>query len=200
MAANRILLAVIPTTIMIVAAIVMPGIEHWLAAFGKTAQVKLMLGRILALPYVMAAAIGVIFLFAANGAANIKAAGWSAVAGSIATILIAVAREIVRLASIAGSVPLGQSVLAYADPATMIGASVAFFAGSGGFKTTSVTIPTALKWGGGLVVLDPSSEVAPMVLDHRRKAGRNVIVLDPARLNHDLHGGRLERQPVPRIS
>lgn len=54
------------------------------------------------------------------------------------------------------------------------------FAGSGGFKTTSVTIPTALKWGGGLVVLDPSSEVAPMVIEHRRKAGRNVIVLDPA--------------------
>ncbi|MCB0137947.1 MAG: type IV secretory system conjugative DNA transfer family protein, partial [Caldilineaceae bacterium] len=44
------------------------------------------------------------------------------------------------------------------------------FAGSGGFKTTSVTIPTALKWGGGLVVLDPSSEVAPMVADHGRAA------------------------------
>ncbi|AXA43669.1 conjugal transfer protein TraG (plasmid) [Rhizobium leguminosarum] len=29
------------------------------------------------------------------------------------------------------------------------------FAGSGGFKTTSVTIPTALKWGGTLIVLDP---------------------------------------------
>jgi len=54
------------------------------------------------------------------------------------------------------------------------------FAGSGGFKTTSVTIPTALKWGGGLVVLDPSLEVAPMVTEHRRKAGRNVVVLDPA--------------------
>jgi type IV secretion system protein VirD4 len=53
------------------------------------------------------------------------------------------------------------------------------FAGSGGFKTTSVTIPTALKWGGSLVVLDPSNEVAPMVMDHRRKAGRRVIVLDP---------------------
>ena len=54
------------------------------------------------------------------------------------------------------------------------------FAGSGGFKTTSVTIPSALKWGGGLVVLDPSSEVAPMVIGHRRKAGRKVVVLDPA--------------------
>ena len=54
------------------------------------------------------------------------------------------------------------------------------FAGSGGFKTTSVTIPTALKWGGGLVALDPSNEVAPMVIDHRRKAGRTVFVLSPA--------------------
>ena len=53
------------------------------------------------------------------------------------------------------------------------------FAGSGGFKTTSVTVPTALKWGGGLVVLDPSNEVAPMVTKHRRAAGRQVFVLDP---------------------
>ncbi|BCH19526.1 Ti-type conjugative transfer system protein TraG [Mesorhizobium sp. L-2-11] len=282
MTANRTVLALIPATMMIGVTILIPGIEHWLAAFGKTAQAKLMLGRIgLALPYAMAAAIGVIFLFAANGAANIKAAGWGVVAGSAATILIAVAREAVRLAGIASNVPSGQSVFAYVDPATTLGASAAFFvgvfalrvaikgnaafarpaprrihgrravhgeadwmgmteaarmfpdaggivigeryrvdrdsvmavsfradaqgtwgaggkspllcfdgsfgsshgivfAGSGGFKTTSVTIPTALKWGGGLIVLDPSSEVAPMVVDHRRRAGRKVIVLDPA--------------------
>ncbi|GLS35013.1 conjugal transfer protein TraG [Mesorhizobium tianshanense] len=282
MTANRVLLALIPATMMVGVTILMPGIEHWLAAFGKTAQAKLMLGRTgLALPYVTAGAIGVIFLFAANGAANIKAAGWGVVAGSAATILIAVARETVRLAEIAGYVPAGQSVFAYADPATTLGASAAFlagafalrvavkgnaafarpaprrvhgkravhgeadwmgmteaarmfpdaggivigeryrvdrdsvmavsfqadaqetwgaggkapllcfdgsfgsshgivFAGSGGFKTTSVTIPTALKWGGGLIVLDPSSEVAPMVVDHRRRAGRKVIVLDPS--------------------
>ncbi|MBP1852826.1 type IV secretion system protein VirD4 [Rhizobium halophytocola] len=53
------------------------------------------------------------------------------------------------------------------------------FAGSGGFKTSSVTIPTALRWGGALIVLDPSSEVAPMTIDHRRKCGRDVYVLDP---------------------
>jgi type IV secretion system protein VirD4 len=53
------------------------------------------------------------------------------------------------------------------------------FAGSGGFKTTSVTIPTALKWGHGLVVLDPSNEVAPMVRQHRRTAQRTVVALDP---------------------
>jgi type IV secretion system protein VirD4 len=53
------------------------------------------------------------------------------------------------------------------------------FAGSGGFKTTSVTIPTALKWGGSLVVLDPSNEVAPMVSRHRETAGRRIMILDP---------------------
>lgn len=53
------------------------------------------------------------------------------------------------------------------------------FAGSGGFKTTSVTVPTALKWGDGLIALDPTNEVAPMVIEHRRKAGRDVFVLDP---------------------
>ncbi|WP_018240630.1 Ti-type conjugative transfer system protein TraG [Ensifer sp. BR816] len=53
------------------------------------------------------------------------------------------------------------------------------FAGSGGFKTTSVTVPTALKWGGALVVLDPSNEVAPMVSKHRGDANRDVFVLDP---------------------
>ncbi|HEV7434165.1 MAG TPA: Ti-type conjugative transfer system protein TraG [Pseudorhizobium sp.] len=53
------------------------------------------------------------------------------------------------------------------------------FAGSGGFKTTSVTIPTALKWGGTLILLDPSREVAPMVSYHREAAGRRVRILDP---------------------
>ncbi|NTE84736.1 Ti-type conjugative transfer system protein TraG [Agrobacterium tumefaciens] len=53
------------------------------------------------------------------------------------------------------------------------------FAGSGGYKTTSVTIPTALKWGGSLIVLDPSNEVAPMVSKHREEAGRRVRILDP---------------------
>ncbi|MFJ1311790.1 Ti-type conjugative transfer system protein TraG [Agrobacterium sp. P15N1-A] len=282
MMANRVLLATVPAAIMLAATINMPGIEHWLAAFGRTAQAKMMFGRVgLALPYVAAAAVGTIALFAANGAANIRAAGWSVVAGSAAAILIAATREAVRLAGIAGSVPTGRSALSYADPATAVGAAVVLlagvfavrvalkgnaafakpaprrvhgaraihgetewmsmgeaaklfpddggivigeryrvdrdhvagvgfranerstwgaggknpllcfdgsfgsshgivFAGSGGFKTTSVTIPTALKWGGSLVVLDPSAEVAPMVIEHRRKAGRSSIVLDPA--------------------
>ena len=36
-------------------------------------------------------------------------------------------------------------------------------AGSGGFKTTSVAVPTLLTWTGAAVVLDPSREIGPMV-------------------------------------
>ena len=54
------------------------------------------------------------------------------------------------------------------------------FAGSGGFKHASPPGPAALKWGGSLVVLDPSSEIAPMVMEHRRQANRKVVVLDPS--------------------
>ncbi|CAH0343298.1 Ti-type conjugative transfer system protein TraG [Rhizobium sp. CECT 9324] len=281
MTANRLRLGILPAIIMLVVMFGTTGIEHRLAPLGTSAQVKLFLGRAgLALPYIAAAAIGAISLFAANGSANIKAVALSVLAGNGAVVVIAVAREAIRLAGIAGSVPTGQSVLAYADPATLLGGSAAFFsavfalrvaikgnaafaqggptrvsgkravhgdanwmslaeaeklfsdvggivvgeryrvdrdsvaamafrtdnaqswgaggkspllcfdgsfgsshgivfAGSGGLKTTSVTIPTALKWGSGLVVLDPSSEVAPMVVDHRRNAGRKVIVLDP---------------------
>ncbi|MCF1450442.1 Ti-type conjugative transfer system protein TraG [Agrobacterium vitis] len=283
MTVNRLLLFVLLAAIMLAALVMTSGMEHRLAEFGSSTQAKLMLGRTgLALPYIAVAAIGAIALFAANGSANIKTAGVSVLAANSTAIIIATIGETIRLTGIAGNVPAGQSVLTYADPATMVGAGVAFvsamfalrvaikgnaafaqtgpkriggkravhgeadwmklqeaaklfpepggivigeryrvdkdsvatmpfradepqswgaggksqllcfdgsfgsshgivFAGSGGFKTTSVTIPTALKWGGGLVVLDPSSEVAPMVVDHRRKAGQKVIVLDPTR-------------------
>ncbi len=282
MAASRVLLATVPAGLMIAATIGMTGIEQWLAGFGHSDGARMALGRVgLALPYGVAGAIGVIALFATAGSVNIKAAGWSVAAGGLATFFIAALREMTRLSNLADRVPAGQSVYAYLDAATLIGAcaalfaglfalrvalrgnaafaaseprrmrgrravhgdadwmkmqeaarlfpdaggivigeryrvdrdsvaTVAFradqadtwgaggrspllafdgnfgsshgivFAGSGGFKTTSVTIPTALKWGGSLVVLDPSSEVAPMVAEHRRKAGRRVIVLDPA--------------------
>lgn len=55
-----------------------------------------------------------------------------------------------------------------------------FFAGSGGYKTTSTVIPTALRYTGPIICLDPSTEVAPMVVDHRcKKLRREVVVLDP---------------------
>jgi len=54
-----------------------------------------------------------------------------------------------------------------------------FFAGSGGFKTTSAVIPTALRYSGPIICLDPAAEVAPMVADHRLRQGRRTYVLDP---------------------
>lgn len=54
-------------------------------------------------------------------------------------------------------------------------------AGSGGFKTTSVAVPTLLTWTASAVVLDPSREVGPMVA-HARQArmGQRVVTLDPS--------------------
>jgi type IV secretion system protein VirD4 len=282
MTASKLLFAITPATFMIATLLGVTGAEHWAAEFGTNSDARLMLGHAgIALPYVLSGTVGIIFLFAAAGSANIKASGWGVAMGSAAAILVAVQRETARLSSLPDRVLGGQSVLSHADPSTIFGAILSLFiglyglrvaikgnaafakaeplrirgkravyggakwmsmkeaqrlfphaggivvgeryrvdrdnvsammfladrsetwgaggrspllcfdgsfgsshgivfAGSGGFKTTSVTIPTALKWGGGLVVLDPSSEVAQMTIEHRRKAGRKVIVLDPA--------------------
>ncbi|MGL4197491.1 MAG: Ti-type conjugative transfer system protein TraG, partial [Allorhizobium sp.] len=281
MKANRIVLVLLPVAVMGATVFALTGIETWLAGFGKTEAAKLALGRAgVAAPYVAAAALGLIFLFAAAGSASIRAASLGATVGNAAVILTACVREGVRLAALSSQVPADKSALSYIDPSTMIGAAAAVmsgcfavrvaivgnaafaraapkritgkralhgeadwmtvveadklfpttggivvgeryrvdrdtaagvsfradtkdtwgtggkspllcfdgsfgsshgivFAGSGGYKTTSVTIPTALKWGGSLVVLDPSYEVAPMVSRHREEAGRRVRILDP---------------------
>ena len=55
------------------------------------------------------------------------------------------------------------------------------FAGSGAFKTTGLVLPTAIKWPSSMVVLDPSREIAPMVMAHREAAfDKAAITLDPA--------------------
>ncbi len=278
---GKALLVILPLLFMATICLVLPGIENWLAAFGKSEQARLTLGRIgLAAPYALAAASGVIMLFAAQGSRDIKVTGCGVASGALGVVAIAIIREGTRLASFAGQLPAGRTLLSYIDPSTVIGsgaaivagafalrvarkgnaafarsepkrmrgrralhgeadwmkmpeaeklfseaggmvigekyrvdrdsaAAMAFrsgdaatwgdggkspllcfdgsfgsshgivFAGSGGYKTTSVTVPTALKWGGTLVVLDPSNEVAPMVSGHRREAGRRVVVLDP---------------------
>jgi type IV secretion system protein VirD4 len=281
MTTNKLVLAITPVALMMLAVFGMNGIEQWLASFAKSEASRLTLGRAgIAAPYVAAAVVGAIFLFASAGTAGIKFAGLGALAGSLATILVATIRETARLAAFTGHLPKEDSVVSYLDPATMAGAAITLvggcfalrvalvgnaafkraepkrirgkralhgeadwmkmqeatrlfpdtggivigeryrvdrdstearsfraddpetwgvggkqpllcfdcsfgsshgivFAGSGGFKTTSITIPTALKWDGALVVLDPSSEVAPMVFQHRKAAGRFVRILDP---------------------
>lgn len=281
MKVNRVVLFSLPVAMMVATVFTMTGMETWLSGFGQTEAAKIVLGRAgIAAPYVAAAALALVLLFATAGSASICAAGVGAAIGNAAVILIACVREGGRLAELSSQVPAGQSALSYLDPSTMIGAAAAFmsgcfairvamvgnaafaratptritgkralhgeadwmklteaeklfpgsggivvgeryrvdrdsvagvsfradngetwgaggkspllcfdgsfgsshgivFAGSGGFKTTSVTIPTALKWGGSLVVLDPSNEVAPMVSKHREEAGRRVRILDP---------------------
>ncbi len=281
MTANKILITAAPAILMIVAMFILTGHEQALSGLGRSENARLMLGRTgIALPFVAAAALGLIYLFASAGAVNIKAAGLGVLAGGLATVAVAVVRESTRLLALAGNVPSGQSVVSYLDPSTLIGGGAAalvatfavrvmvlgnaafarpepkrirgkralhgeaewmnmkeaerlfpssggivigeryrvdrdstaerpfyaddrtswggggtsellcfdgsfgsshgiVFAGSGGFKTTSVTIPTALKWGGGLIVLDPSNEVAPMVARYREEAGRRLRTLDP---------------------
>lgn len=272
---------VAPGALMLTTLLGLSGIERWTVTVGATPGARLTLGRIgIALPYAIPAAIGVVLLFAARGAAAIRTMGAGVLIGAAAAVATAMLRESLRLSGFAGSLPDGASLIAYIDPATSIGAMLAavagvfalrvamrgdaafasatprriqgkrsihgnaewmalkdarrlfpatggivvgeayrvdkdavadrgfraddrlswgiggkapllcfdasfgsthglVFAGSGGFKTTSVTVPTALKWGSSLVALDPSNEVAPMVIEHRRRAGRDVFILDP---------------------
>jgi type IV secretion system protein VirD4 len=266
---------------MLSATIMAHGSEHMFVGFGRTTASRLILLRIaIALPSLLAAAIGVIFLFACADSKGIRRAGAGVVLGAIASLLVASLREAGRLDVSGAGMPTDRSALSRLDPGAMVGAAGLFlstgfalrvaisgnaafsrkrpkrirgrraihgeadwmpladaqrlfpntggivigeqyrvdrsgvadqafrgddkaswgpggrspllcfdcsfgsthgivFAGSGGFKTTSVTIPTALKWGGTLVLLDPSNEVAPMVGMHRRAAGRRIKILDP---------------------
>jgi type IV secretion system protein VirD4 len=85
---------------------------------------------------------------------------------------------------VGGSVPLATFKLDF-DSTHML-----FFAGSGGFKTTSTVVPTALRFSGSMVVLDPSGEVAPLVMDHRMNMGRGrrIAVLDPSQPPGQIEG------------
>ena len=49
------------------------------------------------------------------------------------------------------------------DPCRTGSTHALVFGGPGGFKTTSVGVPTMLTWPGAAVVLDPSREIGPMV-------------------------------------
>jgi type IV secretion system protein VirD4 len=60
-----------------------------------------------------------------------------------------------------------------------------FFAGSGGYKTTSTVIPTARRYGGSMVVLDPALEIGQQVgpVRERLKGAsgkpRKVVMIEP---------------------
>ena len=67
------------------------------------------------------------------------------------------------------------------DPCRSGSTHALVFGGPGGFKTTSVGVPTMLTWCGSAVVLDPSREIGPMVQAFRQATlGHHVVTLDPA--------------------
>ena len=63
------------------------------------------------------------------------------------------------------------------DPCTSDATHGAVFAGSGGYKTTAVTIPTLAHWTGSAVVLDPSGQVGPMTAAMREAMGHKVAMI-----------------------
>ena len=65
------------------------------------------------------------------------------------------------------------------DPCTSDATHGAVFAGSGGYKTTAVTIPTLAFWTGSAVVLDPSCQVGPMTAQMRKDMGHKVVMIGP---------------------
>jgi type IV secretion system protein VirD4 len=63
------------------------------------------------------------------------------------------------------------------DPCTAGPTHSLVIAGSGSFKTTGHAVPTLLTWTGSAVVLDPSTELAPMLeADHRQKGQRDFVL------------------------
>jgi type IV secretion system protein VirD4 len=51
------------------------------------------------------------------------------------------------------------------------------FAGSGGYKTTALTIPTLCCWTGSAVVLDPSGQAGPMTAAMREKQMKHSVLM-----------------------
>ncbi len=130
MKANRIVFIVLPVAMMSAAMLAMTGIETRLAGLGNSEAARLSLGRVgIAAPYMLAAALGLIFLFGTAGSASIRAAGLGAAIGNSVVILVACLREGIRLAVLSPQVPAGRSALSYLDPSTMIGTAAALMSG-----------------------------------------------------------------------
>jgi type IV secretion system protein VirD4 len=65
------------------------------------------------------------------------------------------------------------------DPCVSDSTHGVVFAGSGGFKTTAITVPTLAYWIGSAVVLDPSCQVGPMTARMRRSMDQKVVMIGP---------------------
>ena len=76
MTPRKILLFVAPGILMLGTCFLFTGIEHWLAGFGSNTAAQQTLCRIgIALPYILAGGVGIVFLFGARGSTAIRQAG-----------------------------------------------------------------------------------------------------------------------------
>ena len=53
------------------------------------------------------------------------------------------------------------------------------FAGSGGYKTTAIAVPTLAHWTSSVVVLDPSCQLGPMTAPMREAMDHKVVQIGP---------------------
>ncbi len=53
------------------------------------------------------------------------------------------------------------------------------FAGSGGYKTTAIAVPTLAYWTSSVVVLDPSCQLGPITAPMREAMGHKVVQVGP---------------------
>jgi type IV secretion system protein VirD4 len=65
------------------------------------------------------------------------------------------------------------------DPCTANSTHGLVFAGSGGFKTTAIAVPTLTQWTGTAVVLDPSCQLGPMTATMRAGMGHKTVQVGP---------------------
>ena len=143
MTANRVLLLIVPMALMLAAIFGLTGMETGLAGFGRTAAQKLAYARAgMALPYVVAAGIGVIFLFATAGSTNIRSEAWSVVAGCAAAMIIAVVRETTRLSGLPAP---ARSPLGPIEPSVAVAVSVLLIAGIFAMRVAVKGAPTASR-------------------------------------------------------
>lgn len=76
---------------------------------------------------------------------------------------------------------LGGKAPLLIDPCKTGSTHGAVFAGSGGFKTTAVVIPTLLHWTGPAVIFDPACQIGPMIKRARQEMGQKVVEIRPGR-------------------
>ncbi|KSV86143.1 hypothetical protein [Sinorhizobium sp. GL28] len=138
MGAGRIALAAVPVTLMVLISIAAAGAEDWLVGFARTEPQRALFARTgAALPYVLAAITGIVFLFAAAGSANIRFAGWGAFGGGLVSCLLALLDGYHHTTNQDPFLPL-QFQMIPIEPSALIGAVAALTSSGFGLRVAMI--------------------------------------------------------------